>query len=173
LISESEGKHTDHIHVIKHATLHTVTHAHFYQALTVNSATIKCEQQYKHKSVRYRNMTKSIETKFHWNRSCLSEHIMDTVRTKHYAILYLHILMMLKKSTRKGCGTNRHNILHYKTRTSPSFTLAFTMDMIAHRATRRTRSTTSDFVLNAIYMTKPANNHVKVTSFFFPLYTVT
>jgi hypothetical protein len=56
LVSVSERKHTDHILVIKHATLYTVTHAHFYQALTGNSATIKCEQQYKHKPVRCRNM---------------------------------------------------------------------------------------------------------------------
>ena len=37
--------------MIKHATLHKVTHAHFYQALTLNNATIKCEQQRKHKTV--------------------------------------------------------------------------------------------------------------------------
>jgi hypothetical protein len=43
MINVSERKHTDHIHVIKNATLHTVTHAHFYQALTVNNDTIKCE----------------------------------------------------------------------------------------------------------------------------------
>ena len=41
LITVSETKHTDHIHVIKHVTLHTVTHVHFCQALTLNNATIK------------------------------------------------------------------------------------------------------------------------------------
>ena len=60
LINVSERKHTDHIHVIKHTTLHTVTHAHFYQALTVNNATIKCEQQYKHKTVCYKKLAKFI-----------------------------------------------------------------------------------------------------------------
>jgi hypothetical protein len=35
------NKTYDHIHVIKLITLHTVTHAHFYQALTGNSSTIK------------------------------------------------------------------------------------------------------------------------------------
>ena len=43
LLRVSERKHPDHIHVIKHATLHTVTHTHFYQALIVNRATIQCE----------------------------------------------------------------------------------------------------------------------------------
>jgi len=42
-LSVSERTYTDHIYVNKHATLHTVIHTHFYQALTVNSATIKCE----------------------------------------------------------------------------------------------------------------------------------
>jgi hypothetical protein len=52
----SERKHTDHIHVIKHATLHTLTHTHFYQALTLNNATIKCEWQCKPKTVCYKNL---------------------------------------------------------------------------------------------------------------------
>jgi hypothetical protein len=60
LVSVSERKYTDHMQVIKHATLYTVTHAHFYQELTVDSATIKCEQQYKHKPVCNRCMAKFI-----------------------------------------------------------------------------------------------------------------
>jgi hypothetical protein len=42
-----------------------VTHAHFYQALTHNNATIKCEQQWKPKTVCYKNLGKFICTKFH------------------------------------------------------------------------------------------------------------
>ena len=87
LINVSERKHTDHIHVIKHATLHKVTHTHFYQALNVNSATIQCEQQCKPKL----SATKIWGNSFKWNfsdkSSCLSVHIMDTVRTQLYAIL--------------------------------------------------------------------------------------
>jgi len=87
LINVSGRKHTDHIHVIKHTTLHTVTHAHFYQALTLNSATIQCEQQCKPKL----SATKIWGNSFKWNfsekSSCLSVHIMDTVRTQLYAIL--------------------------------------------------------------------------------------
>jgi len=65
LISVSERKHTYQIHVIKHATLHTVTQVNFYQALTLNNATITCEQQGKHKTVCYKNVAKFIEIKFH------------------------------------------------------------------------------------------------------------
>ena len=60
LINVSERKYTDHIHVVKHATLHRLTHAHFYQALTLNNATTKCEQQCKPKTVCYKNMAKFI-----------------------------------------------------------------------------------------------------------------
>jgi hypothetical protein len=60
LINVSERKHTDHIHVIKHTTLLKVTTAHFYLALTLNNATIKCEQQCKPKPVYYKNLGKLI-----------------------------------------------------------------------------------------------------------------
>ena len=42
-ISVSERNYTDHIHVIKHVTIHSVTHVHFCQALMLNTATVKCE----------------------------------------------------------------------------------------------------------------------------------
>ena len=35
LIRVTVRKHTDHIHVIKHVTLHSATHVHFFQALTL------------------------------------------------------------------------------------------------------------------------------------------
>ena len=38
-----ERKYTDHIHIIKYITLNKVTHVHFCQAPTLNSATIECE----------------------------------------------------------------------------------------------------------------------------------
>jgi len=43
LLCLSERKHIEHTYVIKHATLYTVTHTHFYRAPTVKNATIKCE----------------------------------------------------------------------------------------------------------------------------------
>jgi hypothetical protein len=78
-------KHTDHIHVIKHATLYTVTHTHFYQGLTLNNATIKCEKQCKPKLSAIKIWNNSFKWNFIDNRSCLTVHIMHTVSTQQYA----------------------------------------------------------------------------------------
>jgi len=60
LINASESKHTDHTHVINHATIHAVTLVHFYQSLTLNNDTITFEQKSKHKTVCHKNFAKLI-----------------------------------------------------------------------------------------------------------------
>jgi len=42
ILAVPKRKYTDQIRVIKNVTLHTVTHIHFCQALTLNNAKIEC-----------------------------------------------------------------------------------------------------------------------------------